>query len=168
MYVCMPRLSSLLQGSTALLRARLVHVRVTEYDRATSNDLEPLHAKKVARAVERQLKLIAARSLLKAASDLVPSCSATDSGPVEGKLGRCVVAVGDSGSSGYVELVDLAGVKPFCGALGLPRTARSHNPTQWNMPRTHLIVGVTALSWTPFCCKRVESSKRPPSCVECW
>ena len=36
-YVRMPRLSSLLQGSTALLRARLVHVCVTEYDRATSN-----------------------------------------------------------------------------------------------------------------------------------
>ena len=58
-YVCMPRLSSLLQGLTALLRARLVHVRVTEYDRATSNYLEPLHARKVARAVERQLKPIA-------------------------------------------------------------------------------------------------------------
>ena len=53
----MPRLSSLLQGSTALLRVRLVYVRVTEYDRATSNDLEPLHARKVARANERQLNL---------------------------------------------------------------------------------------------------------------
>ena len=47
----------------------------------TSNYLEPLHARKVARAVERQLKLIVATS------DLAPSCSATDSGPVEGKLG---------------------------------------------------------------------------------
>ena len=37
-------------------------------------------------------------SLLKAVSDLAPSCSATDSGPVEGKLGRCVVEVGDGGS----------------------------------------------------------------------
>ena len=71
-YVCMPRLSALLQGSTALLRARLVHVCVTEYDRATSNYLDPLHARKVARAIERQLKPIAARSLLKAASDLAP------------------------------------------------------------------------------------------------
>ena len=59
-------------GSTALLRARLVHVCVTEYDRATSNYLDPLHARKVARAIERQLKPIAARSLLKAASDLAP------------------------------------------------------------------------------------------------
>ena len=50
-----------------------VHVRVTEYDRATSNYLEPLHARKVARANERQLNLlIAARSLLKATSDLAP------------------------------------------------------------------------------------------------
>ena len=94
----MPRLSSLLQGSTALLRARLVHVCVTEYDRATSNYLEPLHARKVARAVERQLKPITAQSLLKATSDLVPSCSAKDSRPVEGKLGigmlwRWVIAV---------------------------------------------------------------------------
>ena len=38
------------------------------------------------------------QSLLKAVSDLAPSCSATDSEPVKGKLGRCVVAVGDSGS----------------------------------------------------------------------
>ena len=83
----MPRLSSLLQGSTALLSARLVHVRVTEYDRATSNDLEPLHARKVARANERQLKPIAARSLLEATTELVPSYSATHSDPVEGKLG---------------------------------------------------------------------------------
>ena len=104
----MPRLSSLLQGSTSLLRARLVHVCVTEYDRATSNYLEPLHTRKVARAVERELELIAALSLLKAESDLVPSCSATDSGPVEGKLGRCVVAMGDSGSDRCVELGDLA------------------------------------------------------------
>ena len=29
--------------------------------------------------------------------DLLPTCSATDSGPVEGKLSRCVVAVGDGG-----------------------------------------------------------------------
>ena len=84
MYVCMPRLSSLLQKSMAFLRARLVHVCVTEYY------LEPLHARKVApsvvaRAVE--LELIAARSLLKAASDIAPSCFATDSGPFEGKLG---------------------------------------------------------------------------------
>ena len=49
-----------------------VHVRVTEYDRATSNYLEPLHARKVARAVERQLNLIAALSLLKTTSDLAP------------------------------------------------------------------------------------------------
>ena len=83
----MPRLSSLLQGSTALLRARLVHVCVNGYDSATSNDLEPLHARKVARAVERQLKPIAARSLLKATTELVPSYSATHSDPVEGKLG---------------------------------------------------------------------------------
>ena len=47
------------------------------------------------------------RSLLKAASDLVRSCSATDSGPVEGKLGRCVVAVGDGGSWREPELGDL-------------------------------------------------------------
>ena len=33
-------------------------------------------------------------------SDLAPSCSATDSGPVEGKLGRCAVAMGDSSSGG--------------------------------------------------------------------
>ena len=85
-YICMPRLSSLLQGSTALLCARLVHVHVTEHDRATSNYLEPLHTRKVARAVERQLKLIVVR-LLKVASDIAPLCSATDSGPVEGKLG---------------------------------------------------------------------------------
>ena len=106
--VRMPRLSSLLQGSTSLLRVRLVHVCVTEYDRATSNYLEPLHARKVARAVERQLKPIAARSVLKSTNDLVPSCSATDSRSVEGKLGRCVVVVGDSGSDGCVELGDLA------------------------------------------------------------
>ena len=37
---------------------QLVHVRVTEYDRAPSNYLEPLHMRKVARAVERQLKLM--------------------------------------------------------------------------------------------------------------
>ena len=81
---------------TALLAAPgriffVVRVCVTEYDRATSNYLEPLHARKVARAVERQLELIA-EPLLKATSDLAPSCSATDSGPVEGKLGRYVVA----------------------------------------------------------------------------
>ena len=70
---------------------------VTECDRVTSNYLEPLHARKVARAVERQLKLLSAQSLLKVTSDPAPSCSATDSEPVEGKLGRCVVAVGDSG-----------------------------------------------------------------------
>ena len=34
---------------------------------------------------------------LKVAIDLVPSCSATDSGSVEGTLGRCVVVVGDGG-----------------------------------------------------------------------
>ena len=84
-----------------------MHVCVTGYDRATSNYLEPLHARKVARANERQLKPIAARSLLEATTELVPSCSATDSGPVEGKLGRCVVKVGDGGSGGYVKLVDL-------------------------------------------------------------
>ena len=94
----MPRLSSLLQGSTALLRARLVHVRVTGYDRATSNYLEPLHARKVARANERQLKPIAARSLLEATTELVPSRFAKDNRPVEGKLGigvswRWVIAV---------------------------------------------------------------------------
>ena len=48
------------------------------------------------------------QSLLKAASDLVPSCSLTDSGPVEGKLlGRCVVVVGDDGSWREPELGDL-------------------------------------------------------------
>ena len=82
---------------------------MTGYDRATSNDLKPLHARKVARANERQLKPIAARSLLEATTELVPSCSATDSGPVEGKLGRCVVEVGDSGSGGCVELGDRPG-----------------------------------------------------------
>ena len=49
-----------------------MRVCVTEYDSATSNYLEPLHTRKVARAVERQLELIAARSLLKAASDIAP------------------------------------------------------------------------------------------------
>ena len=39
----------------------------------------------VARAIDRQLNLIAAQSLLKAASDLAPSRSVTDSGSVEGK-----------------------------------------------------------------------------------
>ena len=100
----MPRLSLLLQGSTALLCARLVHVCGTEYDSATSNNLEPVHARKVARAIERQLKRIVATS------DLAPSCSATDSGPVEGKLGRCVVKVGDGGSWQGVELGNLAGM----------------------------------------------------------
>ena len=47
------------------------------------------------------------QSMLKAARDLAPSCSATDSGPVEGKLGRCFVAVGDGGSWREPELGDL-------------------------------------------------------------
>ena len=47
------------------------------------------------------------QSLLKATtSDFVPSCFATDSGSVEGKLGRCVVAV-DGGSWREPELGDL-------------------------------------------------------------
>ena len=65
---------------------------------------------------------IAARSLLKTTSNLVPSCSATDSGPVEGKLG--IVEVGDSGSGGSVEMGDLAGMVAnklrYGGALGQP------------------------------------------------
>ena len=57
--------------------------------------------------IERQLHLIAAQSLLKAASDLAPSRSATDSGSVEGKLvgvaWRWVMAI----HSTCVELGDL-------------------------------------------------------------
>ena len=73
----------------------MLPVCVTEYDSATSNYLEPLHARKVARAVERQLELIAEGD-----ERPCPSCSATDSGSVEGKLGRCVLAVGDGSSWG--------------------------------------------------------------------
>ena len=50
------------------------------------------------------------QSLLKATSDLVSSCSATDSGSVEGKLVRCVVAVGDGSSWREPELGDLVGM----------------------------------------------------------
>ena len=49
-----------------------MHVCVTEYDSATSNYLEPLHARKVARAVERQLELIPAQSLLRRRATLPP------------------------------------------------------------------------------------------------
>ena len=42
--------------------------------------------------------LSCSQSLLKATSDFAPSRFATDSGSVEGKLGRCVVAVGNDGS----------------------------------------------------------------------
>ena len=110
-------LSSPRSSRTALLRVACVCV--TEYDSATSNYLEPLHARKVARAVERQLELIAARSLLKVESDLVPSCSATDSGPVEGKLGRCVLAVGDGSSWREPDRV---------GGHSLGRFIHAHNP----------------------------------------
>ena len=77
----------------------------------TSNYLEPLHARKVAQANERHLNLHD-RSVVSAegGGDLAPSCSVKDSRPVEGKLGRCVVAVGDSGSDGCVELGDPAGM----------------------------------------------------------
>ena len=57
---------------TALLRGACMCVCVTEYDRATSNYLEPLHARKVARAVERQLELIPAQSLLRRRATLPP------------------------------------------------------------------------------------------------
>ena len=62
------------------------------------------------------------QSLLKAESDLTPSCSATDSGSVEGKLGKCVVAVGDGCSWREPELVtwlecELAS-SPYYAALG--------------------------------------------------
>ena len=39
----------------------------------------------MARAIERQLNLISAQSLLQAESEFAPSRSATDSGSVEGK-----------------------------------------------------------------------------------
>ena len=74
---------------------------VSEYDRATSDCIAYPYTRgrsNIARAVEQPLKLIPARSLLKVASDLAPSWSATDSGPIEGKLGRCFVTVVDGGS----------------------------------------------------------------------
>ena len=49
-----------------------MHVCVAEYDSATSNYLEPLHARKVALAVERQLELIPAQSLLRRRATLPP------------------------------------------------------------------------------------------------
>ena len=52
-----------------------MRVYVAEYDRTTISYLEPLHARKVARAVERQLELIGTQSLLKAVSDLARSCA---------------------------------------------------------------------------------------------
>ncbi len=57
------------------------------------------------------------QSLLKAESDLTSSCSATDSGPVEGKLGRCVVAACTGGSWWEPELGDLVRCKCKCKHL---------------------------------------------------
>ena len=115
----MPRLSSLLQGSTALLRARLVYVRVTEYDRNL---------------------LIAARSLLKATSDLAPRALPQTVDQLK------VSWVGDGGSGGCVDL----GGTALHGSFPQPnvRWNISVNTSQWEW---------LALSWTPFCYKRVES-----------
>ena len=63
-------LSSPRCSRTALLRC--VCVCVTEHHSATSNYLEPLHARKVARAVERQLELVPAQSLLRRRATLPP------------------------------------------------------------------------------------------------
>ena len=68
----------------------------------------------MARAIERQLNLIAAQSLLKAASDLVPLRTATDSGSVEGRG-----LTGDSTGKHYFSKLfttQLADVDPsLCG-----------------------------------------------------
>ena len=58
---------------------------------------------------ELQLNLIVAQCLLTAAIDLVPSRSATDSGLVEGELGRCVVVVGNRAV--HVSCLELGGLR---------------------------------------------------------
>ena len=64
---------------------------LTEHDRVTFTYCALLvHAKKVASKSDTGRSAVSA--------DLAPSCSATDSGSLEGKLGRCDVAVVGGGS----------------------------------------------------------------------
>ena len=56
-----------------------------------------------------------------------------DSGSVEGKLGMCVVAMGENGSWQGVKLGDLTEMVANPIMVPVHCTVHSHNPTQWNI-----------------------------------